>query len=200
MTMKILLDFDGTCARVADFTCAVMTALGHPLTASDLSHYDSVRTTPERERAFWAAYDIMDSFPRVREALEPYDENTVAVLTYLIGRYPSIEVVTANDRQAFLGIAQWFRKNLGDAGWRIAVHTTGRRGPNKATLGYDVLIDDAPSLAAHCPIVRRWRSWLEVPELLARVAAAKEAGRIVGPVLLLANARWNEDVQDKGDL
>jgi hypothetical protein len=194
---RILLDFDGTMARVNDFACAVMTALGFPLTTRDLRTYDSVRQTPEMERAFWTAYDILDAMPNVRAALEPYDENTGPALEILAASH-MVDVVTANEPVAECGIRAWLNKNAPNA--FALVRCLGRHSPSKATLGYDIIIDDSPNLANECQIIRRWRTWPEVVGLVQHAAESIQAGRARGPILLLANARWNESVEDKGEL
>jgi len=199
---RIAIDFDGTLARVNDFACAVLTALGHPRTARDLLTYGHVRETPEMERAFWAAYDILDAMPHIRAALEPYDSDAGIHLTHIVKRYPRTRVVSANEPIAAYGIHRWLNRVAPVASLTLdtRVHCIGRHGPSKATLGYDILIDDSPGLAADCPVVRRWRSWSELPDLVDRAARAVHAGAVRGPVLLLANARWNEDVEDRGCL
>ena len=198
--LRIGWDFDGTLARVNDFACAVMTALGFPRTTKELVHYNSVRETPEMERAFWAAYDVLDAQPLVRENLAPYDDMTGSVLSTAASTY-DVDLVTANDERALLGICLWLRRNAPLAYRDLkAIRIIGRVAPSKATLGYDVLVDDSPKLAADCPVIRRWRSSIELLQLLWQVEGRKRAGTLHGPVLLLANARWNEDIQDKGEL
>lgn len=199
--LRVAVDFDGTLARVNDFACAVMTAQGFPRTTRDLRDYNSVRETPAAERAFWVAYDILDQQPRIRAALEPYDCVTAEALWGICNRWgPNVHIVSANAEAAKPGILSWMWANAPAIAWKLGYRCLGRQGPSKATLGYDVLIDDSPKLAAECPIVRRFRSWGEVYELIDAVEKARRRGHLPGPVLLLANARWNESIEDKGEL
>lgn len=198
--LRVAWDFDGTLARVNDFACAVMTAMGHPRTTKQLVHYNSVRETPEMERAFWVAYDVLDAQPYVRGALRPYDQTTAAVLSTAATAY-DVDIVSANESDALPGIGEWLHRNAPAAYAGIGnIRCIGRTAPSKATLGYDVIVDDSPKLADECPVVRRWRNSLELLQLLWQAEARKKAGTLRGPVLLLANARWNEQIEDKGEL
>lgn len=196
---RILVDYDGTMARVNDFACVVMTALGFPRTARDLTTYDSVRETPAAERAFWTAYDILDAAPHVRASLQPYDDGTVRALEDLVLAGDFVQIVTANEASAGEGIAAWLDARSPLLYQNLPIRCLGRHAPSKATLGYDIIIDDSPRLADECPTVKRFRAWTEVPGLVARAKRAINAGAAQRPILLLANARWNGAVQDRGE-
>lgn len=196
--MRVLVDFDGVCARTADFVCAVFTASGYPLTSKDLHDWDWMKGNPEHERLFQSAYDVLDALPHVRASLEPYDNDTAAALGVLSNRY-EVDIVTANEARAAPGIHAWLeRQGIGDRD--IFVRCVGREFPDKTSLGYQVIIDDNPGLAAKCSVVRRWRDWPDCLRLVRLAELAWLDGRLTGPFLALANTRWNTHIENKGEL
>lgn len=196
--MRVLCDFDGVLARTTDFVCAVVTAAGYPYTAKEVREWDWAKRNPDLERVFQSAYDILDALPHHRAALAPYDEHTGAAFAVLSQRH-DVDVVSANEAVAEPGIHEWLDANVLNAG-DVLVRCIGRHGPDKTTLGYDVILDDNPTLAPKCAIVRRWRTWVDCLRLVRLVEIAHNEGRLNGTVLLLANTRWNESITDKGEL
>lgn len=193
--MRVALDFDGVLARTTDFVCAVMTAGGFPCKAQDVHGWDTLQATPARTRAFHSAYEILDALPNIRAALEPYDAQMPGNLVAISHRF-NVEIVSANEARAADGINAWLQRHAWAAA-SLPVRCIGRNAPSKATLGYDVLVDDNPTLADEVAVVRRWRTSTELYRLLLEVERAKAAGRMPGTVLLLGNTRWNGEVPDK---
>lgn len=97
---------------------------------------------PGGDKDFWAVYDLMDE-THLRRAIRPTSPFAAATMKWLVQRGHFVELVTSNSPAAAKDMQSW----LFGHGLDIPVNTIGR-GVEKATLDYDLFIDDAPSLAS----------------------------------------------------
>ena len=192
--LRASVDFDCTLARTNDLVAELMNfRLGTThLRPENWTRWDFF-SSKEEEDAFWAAYDLMDRHG-LRMCIRPQDAFTGNGLRWVV-KTMDTTVVTGNHPSVASDIARWLRDVL-LFHHPLPVRCIGRPGTlspqaggSKLDLPFDVYLDDAPSIAAKIeqypakfllladapwnrevpegPQVRRFRSWAEVPALLA---------------------------------
>lgn len=93
---------------------------------------------------FWRIFDLFDH-TYLRRAIPPTDPLACAVVKWLVKRGHEVEIVTSNHEASIPTIRAW----LFGHGLDLPIRSLGRiDAEHKAALEYDLLIDDAPGLAA----------------------------------------------------
>jgi 5'(3')-deoxyribonucleotidase len=174
--IKIALDADGTLFKTNDLVCRLINyKYGTFISSKDIKSW-SFWDDMGMKKEFWETFNLI-ALSNIRLSSEPYDENTInvlnAFLTHPFLGMVHIDIVTCNTPESVKFIQEW----LSLRGIRaLPIIHLGHVCPSeKLNLDYDVYIDDNPNLAEKI---------VDFP----------------GKRLLLANARWNENIQNSSQI
>jgi 5'(3')-deoxyribonucleotidase len=142
--LRIAVDFDSTLADTSGLILKLMNwRLGTSYKPEDWNTWDFWFATEESEEAFWGLFDLMDA-TYLRRALPPVDPFAPAVVKWLMKRGHEVHLVSMNKESAKASFEGW----LWAQGIEMPIVTRGRHSPkSKASLDYDIFIDDSPELA-----------------------------------------------------
>jgi len=152
--MKVACDFDSTLADTLKVVLDFFNfKYGLCLTREDIVDWDwkvnarewgfTEKGAKQVEADFWKVYNLFDT-THLRRAIPPVDPMACGAVKWLVKRGHQVDIVTANRPEAEMSIRAWLFGHGLDLPLRLLDRKTAR---HKAELGYDVLIDDAPSLA-----------------------------------------------------
>lgn len=190
--MRIAADFDDTLVDSASILVTLINFKhGTSFKLADISTWDWIQTQgPEFEKTFWQIHDLWDN-TYMRRAMAPTDPYAFAVIKELVRNGNKVSIVTMNEAEAVKSIeALLFMHGIDE----IPVRVLGRgSSKQKASMPYDIFIDDSPSLAeivkkhptkALILYDRPWnrgvrksrnvfraKNWLEVRDILDKIGA-----------------------------
>ena len=152
--MKVACDFDSTLADKLKVVLDLFNfKYGLSLTREDIVDWDwkvnakvwgfTEEGAKEVEADFWKVYDLFDT-THLRRAIPPVDPMACGAVKWLVKRGHQVDIVTSNRPEAEMSIRAWLFGHGLDLPLRMLDRKTAS---HKAELDYDVMIDDAPSLA-----------------------------------------------------
>jgi 5'(3')-deoxyribonucleotidase len=152
--LKVACDFDSTLADTLKVVLDLFNfKYGLSLTREDIADWDwkvnakvwgfTEKGAKEVEADFWKVYDLFDT-THLRRAIPPVDPMACGAVKWLVKRGHQVDIVTSNRPEAEMSIRAWLFGHGLDLPLRMLDRKTASY---KAELDYDVMIDDAPSLA-----------------------------------------------------
>jgi len=180
--LKIALDVDGVLADVMHAWLSYNNRIRSTITKSEISEWD-----------FWKRYDInkFDFYEELSMCWKSWEtvpptENNISLASKELSKLGTVDIVTAREDSTHDNVKNWLKMH--NVTFRNYIGVV--EGTKKATLDYDIFIDDSPInaqsiLAAGKSVILYNQPWnLGFPDVRARrIFKLKDAASIINQTI-----------------